>query len=158
MHLHRGLLNGLLFVGLLLIAHTSVAELREIVLKDGSIITGTVRSFDGDTYVIDSDSLGTVSLSNAKIQAIRTAGGTGAEQQISPDALMGIQQQMLHDGEIMDLIKTLQNDPQIQAILDDPQLLEAIAAGDVQALMNNAKFKALVDHPKIQEISGKIQP
>ena len=158
MLLPRWLLFGLCFTTLLFTAYAAAAEVREIVLTDGSIITGTVRSFDGDTYVIESDSLGTLSLSQSKIQAIRTAGGAGAIQSISPEDLMGIQQQLLNNGEVLDLIKALQNDPQIQTILADPQLLEAIAAGDVQTLMNNAKFKALIDHPKIKEISSKVHP
>jgi hypothetical protein len=152
------ILRRLLVIGLLFIAQHSVADVREIELKDGSVITGTVRSFDGDTYVIESDSLGTISLSNAKIQAIRAVGGYSAEQSIAPSDLMGIQQQLLNNAEVMDLIKALQTDPQIQAILNDPQLVQSIAAGDAHALMNNPKFKALIDHPKIREISNKVQP
>lgn len=152
----------LVIIALVLMAQTcfaeGFAEDREIVLKDGSVITGTVKSFDGDTYVIESDSLGTISLSNSKIQAIRSAGSYNANQSISPSDLMGIQRQLMNDAEIMDLIKALQTDPQIQAILSDPQLLQSITDGDVQALMNNAKFKALIDHPKIREISNKVQP
>ena len=155
-------IRRLLILALLFVAQTAFAEVREIELKDGSVITGTVRSFDGDTYVIESDSLGTISLSNSKIQAIRTTGSyhsnLSATQNISPSDLMGIQQQLMNDGEVMELIKALQTDPQIQAILNDPQLLQAIAQGNVQSLMNNAKFKALIDHPKIQEISNKVQP
>ncbi|WP_455212566.1 hypothetical protein [Kaarinaea lacus] len=147
-----------LIIALLLVAQTGFAEVREIELKDGSVITGTVRSFDGDTYIIESDSLGAISLSNSKIHAIRSAGSTNAGQSMSPSELMGIQQQLMNDAEIMDLIKALQTDPQIQAILNDPQLLQSITEGDVQALMNNAKFKTLIDHPKIQEISNKVQP
>jgi hypothetical protein len=157
MILSRGFVIGLIFVALF-ITQSAVAEVREIQLKDGSVITGTVRSFDGDTYVIESDSLGTISLSNTKIQAIRSAGGYSANQSVSPSDLIDIQQQLLNNAETMELIKALQNDPQIQAILNDPQLLQSIAAGDVQALTNNIKFKALIDHPKIQEISNKVQP
>jgi hypothetical protein len=108
--------------------------------------------------VIDSDSLGTISLSNSKIQAIRSPAGYSANQSMSPGDLMGIQQQLLNDADTMELIKALQNDSEIQAILNDPQLLKAVTAGDVQALMNNPKFKALVENPKIREISNKIQP
>lgn len=167
MILPRGFSIGLLLVALFItqstfaessIAKSTGAVVREIQLKDGSVITGTVRSFDGDTYVIDSDSLGTISLSNSKIQAIRSPAGYSANQSMSPGDLMGIQQQLLNDADTMELIKALQNDSEIQAILNDPQLLKAVTAGDVQALMNNPKFKALVENPKIREISNKIQP
>jgi hypothetical protein len=156
------MMKGILFVALIIVSQLSSAEMREIVLKDGSILTGTVRSFDGDIYVIESDSLGTVSLDNSKIQAIRSVGEPAAAaataQGISPQELLGIQQQLMNDGEIMDMIKALQTDPQIQAILNDPELLEAVASGDVPTLMNNPKFKALMDNPKIKEISNKVQP
>jgi len=152
------MIGRLLLVGLLLIAHSAMAEVREIELKDGSVITGTVRSFDGNTYVIDTNSLGTVSVNNTQIRTIRSAADANSRQSMSPSDLMNMQQQLLNDAEVMELIKALQHDPQIQAILNDPQLLKAIAAGDVQALMNNAQFKALMDNPKIQEISNKVQP
>lgn len=161
MILRKGFIIGLYcaVVGIaVLTAGSAVAQVRDIELKDGSVITGTVRSFDGETYVIESDSLGTLSLKNSQVNAIRSAGAQSRPPAISSGELMGIQQQLLHDGEVLDLIKALQNDPQIQAILNDPQLLQAIAAGDVQALMTNEKFKALIDNPKIQEISRKVHP
>lgn len=154
----RLMIKGMLLVTLVITTSLSLADVREIVLKDGSIITGTVRSFDGDTYVIESDSLGTVSLDNSKIQAIRSPGGPVAAQSVSPQELLSIQQKLMSDGEIMDLIKALQSDPQIQAILNDPELLESVASGDVPTLMNNPKFKALMENPKIKQISDKVQP
>lgn len=145
-------------ITLLATASSAWADLREIQLKDGSIITGEVRSFDGETYVIDSNTLGRLSVNSAKIQAIRSPGEIQAPPVFASSDLLNMQQQLLNDGEILDMIKALQDDPQIQAILNDPRLLQAISSGDAQFLMNNEQFQALVNHPKIQAISRKVQP
>ena len=150
--------RSLLIIGLCLSAHSVIAEVRQIELKDGSVITGTVRSFDGKNYVIDSDSLGTISLSSSQINSIHNAGAPSVNQTISQSDVVGLQQRLLNDKDIMALLQTLQNDPQIQSILSDPQLLQSVTSGDVQGLMNNPKFKALMENPTIQEITKKVSP
>lgn len=149
------LLRGLI-IGLCLLAHSAWAEVREIELKDGSVITGTVRSFDGKNYIIDSESLGTISLSSGEIKTIRSA--ASANNAISQSEVIGLQQRLLNDKDIMALMQTLQNDPQIQSILSDPKLLQSVTSGDVQGLMDNPKFKALMENPTIREITKKINP
>jgi small nuclear ribonucleoprotein (snRNP)-like protein len=152
------ILRRILLVGLCLIAHSAFADVREIVLKDGSVITGTVRSFDGKNYIVDSKSLGTISLSSGEINAIRSATAPSAQQSISQSDVIGLQQRLLNDKDIMKLLQTLQNDPQIQSILSDPQLLQSVTSGDIKSLMNNPKFKALMENPTIQEITKKVSP
>ena len=152
------ILRRILIIGLCLLAHNVVAEVREIELRDGSVITGTVRSFDGKNYIIDSKSLGTVTLSSDQINAIRNPAAPNVNQAISQSDVIGLQQRLLNDKDIMALLQTLQNDPQIQSILSDPQLLQSVTSGDVQGLMNNPKFKALLENPTIQEITKKVSP
>jgi hypothetical protein len=138
-----------------------VAEaLRQIELQDGSIITGTIQSFDGEQYVIQSDSLGVVTLKDSQITAIRSPAGEahGDTGTVSQDELVQMQQKLLSDQEIMALIQSLQNDPQMQAILNDPQVMQSVMSGDVQSLMDNPKFKALMDNPTVRQISDKVQP
>jgi small nuclear ribonucleoprotein (snRNP)-like protein len=152
------ILRRILLIALCFWALSAFAEVREIELKDGSVITGTVRSFDGNHYVIDSKSLGTISLSSGQIKTIRSATVAGANQVISQSDVIGLQQRLLNDKDIMALLQTLQNDPQIQSILNDPKLIQSITAGDVKSLMNNPKFKALMDNPTIREITNKVSP
>jgi len=147
-----------LIIGLCLLAHGAFADVREIVLKDGSVITGTIRSFDGKNYIIDSESLGTVSLSSGQVNTIRSPTAPGANPSISHSDVIGLQQRLLNDKDVMALLQSLQNDPQIQSILSDPQLLQSVTSGDVKSLMNNPKFKALMENPTIQEITKKVSP
>lgn len=134
------------------------AEKREIVLTDGSVVTGQILSFDGSKYKIKSRSLGTITIDGDKISAIRSAqksNVTGQNANISKQDISTLQRQMLSNQDIMTLINSLQNDPEVQAILDDPELMRAISSGDLQALMNNPKLKQLMDNPKIKQITNQ---
>jgi len=134
-------------------------EQREIVLKDGSVITGEVLKFDGNHYTVNSPSLGTVNIGNAEVSVIRTPGSISDSNKgavsISPGEISAMQQQLMSNQEIMALINTLQNDPQVQAILSDPELMQAIYAGNIDALLNNPKFKNLADNPTVKSITEK---
>lgn len=135
------------------------ANSREIVLKDGSVITGDVLKFDGTQYTISSASLGTVNINNSEIKEIRSPSskpsGSPGVTGISPGEISAMQQQLMSNQEIMALINTLQNDPEVQAILTDPEVMQAIASGNIQALMSNPKFKSLLDNPTIKSIAEK---
>jgi hypothetical protein len=43
----------------------------------------------------------------------------------------------------------------VQAILADPQLMQAISSGDIQTLMNNPKFKEFMNNPAIKQITNQ---
>ena len=134
------------------------AEYREIVLKDGSVISGEVLNFDGSQYTIKSSSLGTVKLDSAQINTIRSPSGASlnsSQAGFSQNDISSIQQQLLSNQDIMAMITSLQNDPQMQAILADPKIMRAIASGDMQTLMNEPKFKQLLDNSTIKQITEK---
>jgi hypothetical protein len=134
------------------------AENREIVLKDGSVLTGEILSFDGSKYKIKSHSLGTVVIDGEEIRTIRSTSKSNSPDQqttISQQGISTLQQQMLSNQDIMALINSLQNDPQVQAILADPQLMQAISSGDIQTLMNNPKFKEFMNNPAIKQITNQ---
>ncbi len=135
------------------------AEFREIMLKDGSVITGEITSFDGSHYTIKSNSLGTVTIASAQILAIQTPArinSAAPQPKILQNDLNSVQKQMLKNKEVMGLIESMQHDPQVQAIVNDPKIMQAIAAGDFQTLLNNPKFKALMNHPTVNQIKDKV--
>src|SRR5208337_524948 len=59
-------------------------------------------------------------------------------------------------GGIMELILSLQNDPDMQTILSDPSVMQAVQAGDTGALMNNPVFLKLINNPRVREIVKKM--
>ena len=139
----------------------SAADYREIVLKDGSVISGEVLNFDGNQYTIKSSSLGTVKLDSAQISAIRSPSGASlnsSQAGFSRSDISAIQQQLLSNQDIMAMITSLQNDPQMQAILADPKIMQAIAAGDFQTLMNDPTLKQLLNNPTIKQITKEATP
>jgi hypothetical protein len=56
----------------------------------------------------------------------------------------------------MALILSLQDDPEMQALLNDPALLEAVQAGDLSALTANPRFMKLLDNAKVKEIQKRV--
>jgi hypothetical protein len=52
------------------------------------------------------------------------------------------------DLEIMNMIQSLQNDPDFQQILQDPEIMKAVSNGEVATLMANPKFTSILDNKK----------
>ena len=55
----------------------------------------------------------------------------------------------------MNKILSLQDDPLMQSILSDEQLMQAIHSGNLGALMNDPKIRALMSHPTVQDLGGQ---
>jgi hypothetical protein len=56
----------------------------------------------------------------------------------------------------MEKILSLQGDPLVKSILDDADTMRAIEAGDIGPLLNDPKIRALMSHPTVQGLSGKL--
>jgi hypothetical protein len=138
----------------LLAGSSTAGELREIQLSDGSVVSGEVLSLSGGIYTIKSDTLGTLKLEESKVRVIRPK--AAPQGSISNDAKT-LQEKMMSDKEIMALIPSLQNDPEFKKIMDDPELMKAIAAGDIAVLMADPRFVKLLSNPTVQEIQKKVK-
>lgn len=75
---------------------------------------------------------------------------------VSPQ-MHDLQEKMLRDEGTMALVKSLQDDPEIRALLADPKVLEAVQAGDIGALLNNPRVLKLLDKPQVREIEKRIE-
>ena len=125
-----------------------------ISLSDGTTLCGEIASLKNGVYVIKTLSLGTVSIPESRISSIRKGDCSGAKGPVNQDILK-LQQKMTSDEEIMALISSLQNDPEMQAALNDPAVMSAVSAGDISALMTNPKFTALLQNAKVRQIQDK---
>ena len=67
-----------------------------------------------------------------------------------------LQQKMLGDDQSMALILSLKDDPEVQALLNDPAVLEAVQAGDLAALTANPRFMKLLENAKVREIQKRV--
>jgi hypothetical protein len=144
----------LVILALAAAAAVTAAEAQQIELTDGSVITGEVVSMSGGIYTVRSATLGTLQIDAAKIRSIRLQGSAGAGD--TGDQVKSLEDKMMGDSGIMDLIGALQNDPDFQKILQDPQIMKAVQAGDIAALMKNPAFTKLLDKQAVQDINRKL--
>lgn len=73
---------------------------------------------------------------------------TGVEQ---------LEEQMLGDPGIMSLVLELQTDPQMQALLADPKIMDAVTAADVPYLLSDPRFRKLLDSKKVKDVGKKLE-
>ena len=133
---------------------TNATETREIELTDGSVITGEVVSLSGGIYTVRSGMLGTLRIEASKIRVIRLQGTASPSD--GGGQVKSLEDKMLGDSEIMDTIRALQNDPDLQKILQDPEIMKAVQAGDIAALMRNPEFMKLLNKQAVQDINKKL--
>jgi len=138
----------------LLAGSATAGELREIQLSDGSVVSGEVLSLSGGIYTIKSDTLGTLRLEESKVRVIRPK---SSPQDNAGGDTKSLQEKMMSDQEIMGLIPSLQNDPEFKKIMEDSELMKAVAAGDIAVLMADPRFMKLLSNPTVQEIQKKVK-
>ena len=156
----------LIFLTMLLaisIGTAHAGEPTEVELIDGSVVYGEIVSLKNGIYTIKSDSMGTFVISKSKIRAIRfRSQGVNKGVRENPQKtdkgsdIQDVQKSLLADQDIFKIILSLQDDPKIREILNDPETMKAVQSGDIQSLMANPKFMELLNHPKIKAINKKV--
>jgi hypothetical protein len=138
-------------------------EVMDLELKDGSVIHGRLESYANGRYTIRTKSLGTMTIDENNVRLIRMGeraqtSGKAAKPATEPVGVevRGLVTKMQDDDQIMTLINALKDDPEMQALMNDPQVMKAISAGDLSALMANPKFMELLNNPKVLEIQNKL--
>ncbi len=147
---------------LMLAAGAWAKELREIELTDGSVLSGEILSLNNGVFTIRTPNLGVITIAQSKVRTIR-------EQPVAGEAAAGpgsgdlsaqarsMQGKMMGDKEIMGLILSLQDDPEFQKILADPEVMGAVSAGDLTALTANPRFMQLMNNPTVKKIQRKVR-
>jgi tartrate dehydratase beta subunit/fumarate hydratase class I family protein len=140
----------------LAVGSVHAGDTREIELVDGSVITGEIVSMNGGVYTIRSEALGTIKIEESKIRAIRA---TGAPKNVPDPAgqMKSLQERMTGDQEIMEMIQALKDDEEFQKALQDPEIMTAVSAGDIAALMANPKFMSLLNNRTVKDIQKKVE-
>jgi hypothetical protein len=149
----RTFLLSLLMIGVLA-AGSAAAEIKEVELIDGTVITGEVLSLSNGLYTIRTGSLGTLTIDDTKVRAIRPQSSSSPSPRASD--VKTLQDKMLSNAEVMGLITSLKDDPQFKKALEDPEILNAVSSGDIASLMANPKFLELLHNPTVQDIQHKV--
>lgn len=150
------MLSGFLIL-VLFIANAAAGEIREIELKDGSVITGEVQSLSNGVYTIKSDSLGIIKLEESKIRAMRSKAPVASPTSGTGSEVRSLQEKMMSDKEIMTMIESLKDDQDFKKLLQDPEVMKAVQTGDIAALTVNPQFMKLLNNPTVKDIQKKVK-
>ena len=133
-----------------------------IELKDGSRIQGDIQSVANGVYTINSVSIGTVQVAQSNIarivysdtapKATTSSDKSTAQNEALTQQIQQLQSSLAKDPAALQSIMSLQSDPQIQAVLNDPAIAKAIQEGDYASLMNNPKIQALENNQHIKQL------
>jgi len=133
-----------------------------IELKDGSRIQGDIQSIENNVYTVHSASIGTVHVAQSNIvrivysndapQATASSDKSAARDDAVTREVQQLQASLAKDPAALQSITSLQSDPQIQAVLNDPVIAKAIQDGDYNSLMNNPKIQALQNNEHVKQL------
>ena len=87
------------------------------------------------------------------LMSAETSGTTSNSHQQEVQAL---QEQMMNNQNVMNMIYVLQQEPAFQEVMSDPEIMEAINAGDMNKLSTNPKIIELLNDPRFQEINKEL--
>jgi hypothetical protein len=89
---------------------------------------------------------------------VRLAQSSSDDETVWPAGqLRRIQERLISDEAVFRKIRALQDDPDIQAVLSDPALMEALEAGDLNSVISDPNFIRLIENPAIQEIMNAVR-
>ncbi len=150
----------LLVLSLLFCFETGVCgELSRIKLTDGSVIAGKLVSVNDGIYTIETTSLGTVEVQSSDVASVSNQAvkkkAASVKAQASAGDLSVLQQKLMGNEEVMNMIFSLQNDPDIQKALNDPEFMRAVNSMDLNALQANPLFNNILQNPTIKQIKEK---
>ena len=160
-----GIASFCLFVMVTSLAPSGSASAATLVLKDGAVIHGEIETLQDDVYTVKTDSLGTVRVRKPDIRTIdhsdsSTIGSPVGSTKGSPPEqadLQAMQSRIMQSPNLFSMILGLQSDPDVQAVLADPEIMSALASGDYATLMNHPKIIALTSNAKVREVIDEVR-
>ena len=165
MRVFGGIAGVHLFVmATLLVAHVQ-ASAATVVLRDGTVIQGEIKNLQDDVYTVETDMLGTVRVRKQDVRTIDHSDGStigspvGSPSGSPPEQaeLQAMQSRMMQIPNLISMIQGLQSNPDVQAILADPEIISALASGDYTTLMNHPKIIALTSNAEVREIIDEVR-
>lgn len=153
-----------LVIAALLVASGPVCA-ATLTLNDGSVIHGDIKTLQDNVYTVETDTLGTVRVRKQDIRTIdlsdEPASRTPARSSTngaSPGQaeLAAMQSLIMQNPDLLAMIEALQSDPDVQAVLSDPEIIRAVAAGDLATLMSHPKIIALTGNAKVREVIKEV--
>jgi hypothetical protein len=140
---------------LLVFATTGYCGQQSIIqLTDGSVINGEIISLVNGTYIVSTASFGDIKIDSTRVTKIESR---GKPDNLSFSQLQDYGQSIMSNPDNASVVQDLANNPQIRALVEDPEIANAVKSGNVQALMNNKKLIDVASSPEIEEAARKIK-
>jgi len=136
----------------------SAQQQARIELNDGSTLRGDLISLDNGHYRIKTHHLGIIELNASDVSSLSIGDAAAVTNPAVPPPagpsaqLQGLQRGLMSDQTSMNMIMKLADDPAIQAILNNPDLMRAVSNGDIATLSRTPEFTRLLNNPKIRAI------
>ncbi len=153
--------------------------LQVITLKDSSVIRAQVTEMSGGVYLVVSPTLGQMKIPTSEVVSIRNEGTAvqSAPEADSPasatseptqtstapasleslkSALTSKVQSLVSTRDGMNAVTSFSNNPDLKAVMNDPQVMQAIQNGDTTALMKSPAMKTLLDNPQTQALIKSV--
>ena len=152
-------INIFLFLWIVLSSgHAGVRS--QVQLLDGTLIQAEIISFSNGVYKLRSESLGTISVAEDRVQSIRPNKSqiSGAPAQLeTADPLVGqkvqgLQQKLTSDPKTMEMLLDLRKDPSMIGVLNDKDLMRAIQQGNLSTVIKNPKIQKLMKSKAVGEV------
>lgn len=175
-------LYSVLLISLLSAHLCFAAGNSRITLNDGTTIYGKVVGMSDGVYTIRTDTMGDIKVNSDNV--VEISSNTAPKNQSNINILEGNErgsknnysknnnsqndysaqqkdanakvQSMMMNEDFMDNLMQLNETSEMQSILNDPEVMEAIQNGDYDFLMNNSKMNDLMNSSGIQEILGDM--
>lgn len=148
----RGLTAPLVVLVVTFVALSALpARASTLTLRDGSTITGEIVAVNDGVYTVRSPTLGTLAIKQSDVGSLTN----DAPKQV-PAELNALEERIAADPDAMSSITVLQDDPALQAILGDADVVKALQTGNFEALLSNPKLQHLATDPRIQALTEKL--
>lgn len=147
----------------------TAGAVREVVLEDGSVIRAEVLALRNGVYTLRSETMGEIDVNEDAIRAIRSpsaAGATVSGRTRSPVSSPGdgnaaamresILGSVMSNPNLLGMIFALRDDPEVQGVLRDADVMEMVMAGDLEGLKNDPKFRRLMENPGVRSLTGEL--
>ena len=139
-------------------SHAGVVS--QIKLLDGSVIQAEIISFSNGVYKLRSESLGTISVAEDRVQSIRPnksqISGTPAQLETADppvgQKVQGLQQKLASDPKTMEMLLDLRKDPSMIGVLNDKDLMRAIQQGNLSTVIKDPKIQKLMKSKAVGDV------
>ncbi|MEI8313454.1 MAG: hypothetical protein WCH98_22110 [Verrucomicrobiota bacterium] len=154
-------------------------DVQVITLKDRSVIRAQVTEMSGGFYLVKSPLLGDMKIPTGEVisiqqeaAAVQSAGAADTASKSEAAAaqpLLGTAgleslkstlaskvQDLVSTREGMNAVMDFSQNPDLKAVMNDPQVMKAIQNGDYSALMKSQAMKSLLDNPRTKALIQSV--